>query len=145
MGAKFTIAAVVFSLAAVATAAGTTYLYLRASAERDMAESATQNVEQGYRAAIDHWQEDAEAKARQIEVLNDGYAKARAQQSVAEQYLVEHKLAEAIKRKPDLVAPVYNRMVAGMFQDISDATNRHPGPAGHGKTSKAGRPKAPAP
>ena len=145
MGAKPIIAVVVFSLAAIATAVGTTYLYLRASAERDMAESAIQNTEQGYRAAIDHWKGTAEENQRQIGILNDGYANARAEQSVAEKYLAEHKLAKAIERKPGLVAPVYNRMVAGMFKDISDATTRPAKPPAPSKTSEAGRAKAPAP
>jgi len=132
-------------LALVAATGGVGYLYVQTRVERDLAKSETKVVEQGYRAAIDHWQEDAQEKAKQIEVLNDGYADARAEQAIAEKYLAEHNLSKAITEKPDLVVPLFNRMVAGLLNDISDATARHSGSASHIKASKAGRAGSDAP
>jgi len=143
MKVYLTLAAVILAL--VAAVGVTTRLYMQAKIERDLAKSETEMVDKGLNAAIDYWKGTAEENERQIGILNDGYAKARAEQSVAEKYLAEHKLAKAIERKPDLVAPVYNRMVAGMFQDISDATTRPAKPPATSKTSEAGRAKAPAP
>jgi len=137
MQAKLIIAAVILVL--IAAGGGITYLYMQAKIERDLAKSETKVVEQGYRAAIEHWQEDAETKAKQIEVLNEGYAKARSEQSDAEKYLSEHKLAEAIERKAELVDTVFNHMAAGLLNSISDATNRPTSSTSNVKTSKAGR------
>ena len=143
MKVYLTLAAVILAL--VAAVGVTTRLYMQAKIERDLAKSETEMVDKGLNAAIDYWKGTAEENERQIGILNDGYAKARAEQSVAEKYLAEHKLAKAIERKPGLVAPIYNRMVAGMFQDISDATTRHSSSTALSKTSEAGRTKAPAP
>ena len=143
MKAKLIIAGTILLL--IAGIAGITYLYMQARIERDYAKNEVQTVDQGYRAAIDYWQSTAEERSKQLEVLNEGYAKARSEKAIAEKYLADHKLAKAITHKSGLVTPIYNRMVAGLFNDISDATTRYTKATGTSKTSKTGRTKTNSP